>query len=150
LEYCYDPKATFLLHASLMQLTGDSNASNLSVPQASCCKGGYFYFSSCSESTTPTPINDAIKVFCQMMPKVLSSDAKAELGTLFHNSKEAYPLQTALNKIRHLQAPTPLITNNSTAARIANNTVKQSCSKAINMRFYWIRDRIWQGRKQKT
>jgi hypothetical protein len=36
-------------------------------------------------------------------------------------------------------------TDNSTAAGFANNTTKQKQSKAINMRFYWIKDRVSQG-----
>jgi hypothetical protein len=35
--------------------------------------------------------------------------------------------------------------DNSTAAGIATDTVKQKRSKAIDMRFYWIRDRVRQG-----
>jgi hypothetical protein len=44
----------------------------------------------------------------------------------------------------HLQPPTPIQTNNSCAAGIANGTVKQRRSKAIDMRFYWVCDRVWQ------
>jgi hypothetical protein len=36
-------------------------------------------------------------------------------------------------------------TDNSTAAGIANDTVKQKRSKAIDMRYYWIRARVRQG-----
>ena len=37
---------------------------------------------------------------------------------------------------------TPLRTDNSTADRILNNALKQKRSKAIDMRFYWLQDRI--------
>ena len=36
-------------------------------------------------------------------------------------------------------------TDNTTAEGLANNTVKQKRSKAIDMLFYWIRDRVRQG-----
>jgi predicted transposase YdaD len=45
----------------------------------------------------------------------------------------------------HPQAATPIQTDNACAAGIANETVKQRRSKAIDMRFYWIRYRIKQG-----
>ena len=48
----------------------------------------------------------------------------------------------------HPQAPTTLVTDNSTAAGIANDTVKQRRSKAMDMRYYWIRDRVRQGQFQ--
>jgi hypothetical protein len=37
-----------------------------------------------------------------------------------------------------------MVTDNSTASGIANNSVKQKRSKAMDMRFYWIRDRVRQ------
>jgi hypothetical protein len=42
------------------------------------------------------------------------------------------------------QPPTAIKTDNSTAYGIANGTVKQKRSKAIDMRFYWIVDRVRQ------
>jgi hypothetical protein len=45
-------------------------------------------------------------------------------------------------------ATAPIATDNSTATGIANDTVKQKRSKAIDMRFYWIRDRVRQGQFQ--
>jgi len=41
----------------------------------------------------------------------------------------------------HPQLPTRIKTDNSTTAGMANDTVKQRRSKAINMRYYWIRVR---------
>eukprot|EP00957_Ditylum_brightwellii_P002202 169252-Ditylum_brightwellii.AAC.1 len=45
----------------------------------------------------------------------------------------------------HPQLPTIVITDNSTAEGIVNDHVKQRRTRAMDMRFYWIRDRIWQG-----
>ena len=41
----------------------------------------------------------------------------------------------------HTQPPTPVQVDNSTALGIATGTIKKRKSKAMNMRFYWIRDR---------
>ena len=41
--------------------------------------------------------------------------------------------------------PQPAETGNSTANGIINNTMEQERSKAIGMRFYWLRDRAEQG-----
>ena len=43
------------------------------------------------------------------------------------------------------QPPTPIQVDNSTAVGIANETIKQKISKAMDMRFYWVIDRIKQG-----
>ena len=37
--------------------------------------------------------------------------------------------------------PTPIQTDNSTETGIANNTIKQRRSKAMDMIFHWVRDR---------
>jgi len=39
---------------------------------------------------------------------------------------------------------TPLTTNNNTAEGILTGTIKQKRSKAIDMRFYWLIDRVTQ------
>ena len=43
------------------------------------------------------------------------------------------------------QPPTPVQVDNSTACRIANDNIKLQRSKAIDMRFYWVRDRVDQN-----
>jgi hypothetical protein len=45
----------------------------------------------------------------------------------------------------HPQAQTPIEMDNACAAGIVNEKVKQRPSKTIDMRFYWITDRIKQG-----
>ena len=57
----------------------------------------------------------------------------------------AAPLRTTLEELGHPQPPTPMKTDNTTASGIISGTVKQNRSKAIDMRFYWLRDRVEQG-----
>ena len=76
---------------------------------------------------------------------VMASAAEAELGALFFNAREAIPIRNTLREMGHPQPPTPITTDNACAAGIASDTVKQKRSKAIDMRFYWIRDRVKQG-----
>ena len=54
-------------------------------------------------------------------------------------------MRTCLEELGLKQPPSPLKTDNSTATGIINNTIKQKRSKAIDMRFYWLRDRVKQG-----
>ena len=79
------------------------------------------------------------------MRQVVSSAAEAELGTLFLNAQTLCPIHTALDKLSHPQLATPLQMDNNTASGIINDTVKQKRSKAVDMRFYWLRDRKCQG-----
>ena len=76
---------------------------------------------------------------------MMSSAGEAELGALFYNCKDAVMLRTALEEMGHPQPPTPIQTDNSFAAGMANKQIKQRRSKATDMRFYWVQDRVNQG-----
>ena len=71
----------------------------------------------------------------------MASAAEAELGDLFLNCQVAVPIRITLEEMGHPQPPTPVQVDNSTALVIATGTIKQRKSKAMDMRFYWIRDR---------
>jgi hypothetical protein len=147
------PDAILQYRASDMVLHVHSDASYLSESQARSRAGGFFYLSSGAPHFTtaidpngpPPPLNGPILTPCVILKVVVSSAAEAELGALFHNGKEAAALRTTLQDLGHPQPPTPIQTDNSCAAGIANGTVKQRRSKAIDMRFYWVRDRVAQS-----
>ena len=61
------------------------------------------------------------------------------------NAKLAVPMRATLEEMGHPQPPTPIKTDNTTANGIINGSLKQQRSKAIDMRFYWLRDRVQQG-----
>jgi hypothetical protein len=154
LNYCAThPTASIEYRASDMCLHVESDASYLSEPKGRSRAAGYHYLSSRPSNPQQPPApgdpppmhNGPIDIFCKVMQEVLSSAAEAEFGTLFHNGKTATQHRTVLEELGHPQPPTPIVTDNSTASGIANDTVKQKRSKAMDMRFYWIRDRVRQG-----
>ena len=136
-----------------MALHIHSDASYLSASQARSRVGGYFFLSEAladptkapSPESPPPPFNGPILINSAIMKSVLSSAAEAELGALFFNAKDGAMLRTILEDLGHPQAATPIQTDNACAAGIVNNTVKQRRSKAIDMRFYWVRDRVENG-----
>ena len=89
-------------------------------------------------------MNGAIHVLSTILKNVMASASEAELGALFLNAREAATIRTTLVELGHPQPPNQIITDNKCAARIANDTVKQKRSKAIDMRFFWIVDQIKQ------
>jgi Reverse transcriptase (RNA-dependent DNA polymerase) len=151
LNYCAtNPEATVQFTASDMILHVESDASYLSETKARSRAAGYHYLSSHQDPNpngehSEPPINGAITIISQIMKEVLSSAAEAELAALFYNCKEACSLRTTLEEMGYPQPPTPVVTDNSTAVGIANDTVKQRRSKAIDMRFYWVADRVKQN-----
>jgi hypothetical protein len=154
LNYCAShPDATLRFSASQMALHVHSDASYLSEKKARSRAGGIFFLSNQLTTPdkaplpddTPPPNNGAIHVHSSIMSAVLSSATEAELGALFFNGKEAAMLRNTLRDMGHPQSATPIQTDNACAAGIANDTVKQRRTKAMDMRFYWIRDRVRQG-----
>jgi hypothetical protein len=75
----------------------------------------------------------------------MSSTAEAEIDSVFLNAKEGTVLHTILEELRHHQPPTPLQTDNTTATGYSNGTIKQKRTRAVDMRFYWVKDRVEQG-----
>ena len=92
-----------------------------------------------------TLFNGPVLILTKVIKNVMASAAEAELAALFMNSQEATALRNCLEAMGFPQSATPLKTDNSTASSILNNTMKQKRSKAIDVRFYWLRDRAQQG-----
>ena len=69
---------------------------------------------------------------------------KAEFRGLFHNGQTAVPLRIKLHELGFTQQPTPIKIDNSEAEGIVTATGRQKRSKALDMQFYWIKDRVKQ------
>ncbi len=70
----------------------------------------------------------------------MSSAVEAEIGALYLNAKEAIYLRQILFEMGHPQPPTPIQTDNTTAEEVVNNKIHPKWTKAMDMRFHWLRD----------
>jgi hypothetical protein len=90
------------------------------------------------------------------MKEVLSSAAKAELGALFHNSKEACLLQIALTEMGHPQTPppfpptTPLQLESPTSPSNNANPKPLTCTTIAYANTFPKANSLWYGRKEKA
>jgi hypothetical protein len=86
-------------------------------------------------------------LLCQstVLKHAVSSVAEAEYGAIFVNAKTGTVTQETLREMGHPQDVTELKTDNITSDGIASKTVLQKRSKAMDMSYYWIQDRIEQG-----
>ncbi len=76
----------------------------------------------------------------------MSLAAEAELGALLYiNVKEAAYISQILIKMGHPQPKTPIQTDNSMAEGVINKKTQPKRTKAMDMRFHWLRDRKVQG-----
>ena len=135
------PDAKKVYKASDMILSVDSDAAYLVAPMARSRAGGFHYLG----NKEGTMLNGSVAVVAKIIKNVMASAAEAEVGALFMNAQVAAPMRVTLEELGHPQPATPMKTDNSTANGIMNGTIKQQRSKAIDMRFYWLKDRAEQG-----
>jgi hypothetical protein len=135
------PNAQVVYHASDMHLICHSDASHLSETNSRSRAGGYFFLSNQREEIVKQ-VNGGIDYISSIIPSVTASATESEYAALFINGTTAAGLRIALADLGYKQTVTPMICDNKCAVGIANNTVKQRRSKAIDMRYHWIQDRI--------
>ena len=139
------PDAKVRYHASDMVLNIHSDASYLSEPQAKSRLAGHFFLGSIPKKGRNIVINGPIHVACGILGIVVCSAAEAELAALFLNIREGKVLRLTLMELGHPQPPTPVHCDNSTAAGIANDSVKKQRSRSMEMRFFWVTDQVKNG-----
>ena len=72
----------------------------------------------------------------------MASTAEAEVGALFYNTRNGIPMRTTLQELGHLQPPTPIKIDITTAFSVVTKTIKIRRTKAMDMRFHWMHDQI--------
>jgi hypothetical protein len=120
-----------------MVLKLHTDAAYLVEPRAHSCHGAHYWLGTLGTNDD----NGAIKNNASIIKPVVSSVGEAETAGCFYNCIDAIPIRIALEEMGHPQPPTPVTCDNSTAVGIANQTIKQRRSKAIDMRYYWLQDR---------
>ena len=135
------PDASLRYKASDMQLKVHSDASYLSEANARSRAGGYFYLGNCDNQDT-TDRNAPLYALSTIISAVTASACEAEYAALFYNAKEAEGMRNSLADLGYPQKATQLVTDNQAAHGVANRSIKQRKSKAIDMRYHWVRDRV--------
>ncbi len=144
LDYCStQEEAIITYNASKMILAIHSDAGYCNKKNARSQAGGNFFLS--NDETFP-PNNGAILTHATIIKAVMSSAAKAKLGALYLNTKEAVYLRQILTKMGHPQPRTPIQTDNTTAKGVINNKIQPKRTKAIDVCFHWLRNQETQGK----
>ena len=121
-----------------MVLAVYSDASYLSESKTRSRAGGHFFI---SNDVSFPPNNRAVLNIAQIMKTIMSSAAEAEIGAMYVNAQEAVPAQESLNEMGHRQPQTPIQTENTAAHSVVTNNVQPKRTKAMDMRFNWLRCR---------
>ena len=124
--------------ASDMVLAIHSDAGYLNEEGARSRAGGHHFL---SENVDNPSNNGAIYNEASIIKSIMSSAAEAEIGALYVNARKGVEERNILEAMGHTQPPTPVQTDNSTADSIVNLRVQPKRTKAMDMRFHWLRDR---------
>jgi hypothetical protein len=116
------PDATIRNHASDVILHIHSDTLYLSVSNIRSRLGGLFFCG--DKSPQQDTLNGSILNVDSVIKNVVASAAESEVGACFHNAQSGSPLRVTLNELGHIQLPTPLRTDNSTAFGILNEKFK--------------------------
>ena len=84
-------------------------------------------------------MNCAVEAISTIIPTVVSAASEAETAALFVNGQAGVPTRLTLTDLGYPQSGTPIISDNTTAIGFANNSVRLKRSKAIDMRYHWIK-----------
>ncbi len=114
-----------------------SDASYNCGPCAKSRAGGYVFL---GDRDHPERINGAILASSTLLSLVASSAAEAEYGAAFV-AKEIQPLRMTMQTLGYTDLTCELFVDNECAIGLATNTVKQMRSRAIDMRYHWLRER---------
>ena len=146
----YHPNAILRYHASDMILVIESDSAYLVLPKARSRAAAWYILSNDPTKNSSTIHNAPLHILCNTIKNVVSSAAEAETGGVYMATQRACPIRVALEEMGHPQPSngTPVYNDNSTATGILNSEMKQKLSKAFDMRFYWVRDRIQQKQFQ--
>jgi hypothetical protein len=124
-----------------MQLICHSDASYLSEQNSRSRAGGILFL---GDPQSTHGLNGAIDCISVIIGTVVASAAEAEYAALFLVGREAVSASATLSDLGYPQEATLIICDNQCAVGIANRAVKQKQSKAIAMRYHWLRDRVAQ------
>ena len=130
--------------ASDMIMNIHSDASYLTEPKARSRSCGHFFMGWMPMDNTPIKLNGAFHMLCLILRFVVASAVEAELRTPFLNCQEGMIFRLTLKDLGHPQPKTPVHCDNAIAIGIANNTIKRQQSGSMEMRYFWVGDKVAQ------
>ncbi len=113
----------------------------LSEPNARSRACIHFFMGSLPTDGKPIKLNGAFHTLHLILLFVVASAAEAKLGALFLNCQESMIFKLTLKDHSYPQSKILVHCNNATAIGIVNNTIKRHRSQAMEMRYFWTREK---------
>ena len=113
-----------------------------SEKQARSRAGGHFYL---TNHDVEIFNNGAVLTISTIIKHIMASSSEAEIAAMFYNSCKSIPIHITLEEIGYPQPPTNVTVNTSTVHGLTQGTMITKKSKAMDMRFHWLKWREEQG-----
>jgi hypothetical protein len=139
------PDAITIVKPSGMRLIVHSDASYLSETKARSRAGGVSYLTSADDDLMGPAVSSPVDSMSSIIPTVVAAASEAEYAALFMNGQCAIAMGNTLADLGYPQGPIMIVTDNTTAESLANESAKIKRSKSIDMRYHWIRDKVRQN-----
>jgi hypothetical protein len=133
------PNMGIRYYASNMMYQLMPDASYLSRPRARSVGGWLGYL---GDALT---INGPVTYASKMINCVVASVAEAELDSAFMSAQRAVQHRNTLADFGYPQPPTLLRIDNTIALGLADNKLNKKRAKSMDMRYFWLADRVRQG-----
>jgi hypothetical protein len=132
-------------YKSDMILKIQADASHNSRPNGRSVLGGIHYLTTIENLEDNLYVNGPINCISSLSDVVIASATEAEYASVSKNARAGVYERQVLEAMGYKQPPTIILTDNEVAIGLSYDRLKQKCSKSIDLRFHWIRDRVKQG-----
>ena len=141
----HNPSHVVRFYASDVQYRVFSDVSHNSVSRGRSRAGGFGFFGWKDSSSSNPRLNGGAFNMCSVLDVVTSSACEGEYGAAYMVARNAVWMRVIARALGHPQGPTPIYCDNTCAVGLATDTLKTAKTKAIDLRFHWLRDRVRQG-----
>ena len=138
------PNAVVTYRPSNMVLHVHSDASYLSENEARSRAGGYHFLGE-FDHLADLPPNGSIENVSTIIDVVCSNAMEAKAAAIFINAQKAVVTCHTLADLGYPQSETSIVSDNLVGVNILTGKLPPKRARSMDMRFYWIKDRIKQG-----
>jgi hypothetical protein len=127
-------------YATDMIARASSDASHQSLDHSGSVVASYIHL--VNRDSDDTFVNSPTATICRRSRTVCSAASETEYASLYETGCALMPVRNILAALDFPQETTTIYTDNLIAKNICARLVRPKRSKAIDMRYHWIRDRV--------
>ena len=80
-------------------------------------------------------------MLCKILNNISASASECEIESAFENGQATTAMRLTLIEIYHPQPPALMKVNNTITIIFINGSLKEKCTKSVDVKFYWLKYR---------